>query len=345
MLRISKYWMFQSIGWLSFALLNLYIAILTQELSKEVVLVNFMIAALGIGVSHVFRNFILKHNLTKLPTEKLITRVAFSILLMSVVYTLLYYLCLFMIQPSAITKHLISTGIGSFVAIYFLFSLWSIIYFSWTYIENNRKNVITRLKMEASVKDLEIRTIRSSLQPHFIFNSLNSIRALIDENPELARNAITQISNILRNSITNQEITDTLENELKLVNDYLSLEKIRFEERLQYQQKIDPATLTVQIPTMMLQTLVENAIKHGISKSEQGGKIELKTGIKEDIVWIEITNSGSLETETKHENSLGFGIHSTRQRLKLIYGQQASYEINQLDNQVQVLIKIKPLIK
>lgn len=97
--------------------------------------------------------------------------------------------------------------------------------------------------MEASVKDLEIRTIRSNLQPHFIFNSLNSIRALIDENPELARNAITQISNILRNSITNQEITDSLENELKLVNDYLALEKIRFEERLQYQQKYIPQHL------------------------------------------------------------------------------------------------------
>ncbi len=345
MLRISKYWMFQIIGWLSFALLNLYIAILTQELSKEVLLINFLIAALGIVVSHAFRNYILQHRLSMLPTEKLIPRIAFLIFLMSIVYTLLYYACLFALQHHAITKNFITASIGSFVAIYFLFSLWSIIYFSWTYIENNRKNLISKLKMEASVKDLEIRTIRSNLQPHFIFNSLNSIRALIDENPELARNAITQISNILRNSITNQEITDSLENELKLVNDYLALEKIRFEERLQYQQKIHPATLTVQVPTMMLQTLVENAIKHGISKSENGGHILMQTGIKDDIVWIEITNTGFLEENAKHENSLGFGLHSTRQRLKLIYGPQASYEINQQGDKVQVIIKIKPLIK
>lgn len=96
---------------------------------------------------------------------------------------------------------------------------------------------------------------------------------------------------------------------------------------------------------MMLQTLVENAIKHGISKSENGGHILMQTGIKDDIVWIEITNTGILEEAAKHENSLGFGLHSTRQRLKLIYGPQASYEINQQEDKVQVIIKIKPLIK
>ncbi|GBL35795.1 uncharacterized sensor-like histidine kinase SAV0224 [Filimonas sp.] len=155
-----------------------------------------------------------------------------AITLLSVVYNVLYYVCIYFLYEESIFKLAPSSFLGSFVSVFFLFSLWSIIYFAWTYVESNRRNLIERLKMESAMKDLELKTIRSNLQPHFIFNALNSIRALIDEDPELARKAITRISNILRSSITKQEVTDTLENELTLVNDYLALEKIRSKNAL-----------------------------------------------------------------------------------------------------------------
>lgn len=119
----------------------------------------------------------------------------------------------------------IASLFGSIISVFLLFGCWSLIYFAWGNVEKNRNNVIHQLTLESTMKDLEIKTIRSNLQPHFIFNALNSIRALIDENPGQAREAITHISNILRNSITKQEPTDTLANELSLVDDYLALEK------------------------------------------------------------------------------------------------------------------------
>jgi LytS/YehU family sensor histidine kinase len=195
--------------------------------------------------------------------------------------------------------------------------------------------------MESAMKDLELKTIRSNLQPHFIFNSLNSIRALIDEDPELARKAITKISNILRSSITKQDATDSLENELKLVNDYLALEKIRFEERLSLTQDIDPASLPIQVPTMMLQTLVENAIKHGISSLEQGGRIHIKTSYTNHQLEIEVINSGTLNQDEANENSLGFGLSSTRQRLKLLYSNTSDLELFEQNGYVHVRVKIK----
>jgi LytS/YehU family sensor histidine kinase len=339
---ISRYWLFQLSGWLCFALLNLYIALLTKECNQEVLVINLLIAVFGIGTTHAFRYHILKHELASRPTEKLIPYVALCLLLMSIAFNVIYYLSLSVFYPQAFLPMKGSDLIGTFISVYFLFSLWSIIYFAWTYVEDNRRLLIERLRMESDMKDMEIRTIRSHLQPHFIFNALNSIRALIDENPAQARKAITQISNILRNSITRQEITDTLENELRLTNDYLALEKIRFEDRLQYKQNIDPASLTVQIPSMMLQTLVENGIKHGISRAEQGGEISVQTHVDEGGVWIEIANTGTLDHDTPREDSLSFGLRSTRERLQHIYGQKAKFSIRQDGDYVRVLIHIQP---
>ncbi len=112
-------------------------------------------------------------------------------------------------------------------------ALWAVIYFLWHYVEESRNSQVGQLKLEATVRTLELKTIKSQLNPHFIFNALNSIRALVDENPRRARTAITELSNILRNSMqADKAETVSLENELSIVKDYLALENIRFEERL-----------------------------------------------------------------------------------------------------------------
>ena len=339
--RIPRYWLFQLTGWFSFALINSYIAILTGELTRELLVMNGLVSMMGCLLSHQFRNYIIRKQLFQLPTERLLFRLALLLVVLSALYNVLYYLCLYLVYRS---EHFhLSPGniLGSFISVYFLFSFWTIIYFSWTYVESNRRKLIEHLQMESAMKDLELKTIRSNLQPHFIFNSLNSIRALIDENPGLARDAITHISNILRSSISQQESTDTLERELMLVDDYLALEKIRFEERLSVSKQIDPATLSIHIPTMMLQTLVENAIKHGISMAEAGGKIEIHSTLLKGTLLIEISNSGSLQQNMKHSNSLGFGLKSTRQRLQLQYGNRAGMRIFEQDGQVKVQLIIQ----
>jgi LytS/YehU family sensor histidine kinase len=156
--------------------------------------------------------------------------------------------------------------------------LWSLLYHVFQYFERSKNNEVERLKLEASVKDFEAKMLRAQLNPHFMFNSLNSIRALVLENPEKAQASVTRLSNLLRNClVADRQRTVTLGEELKTVQDYLSLEKIRYEDRLNVQTHVNPDTLSVQIPPMMVQTLVENAVKHGISKPLKGGFISIES--------------------------------------------------------------------
>ena len=218
------------------------------------------------------------------------------------------------------------------VGIYYnllLIAIWMLIYIVYHYVEKNRNDQLDRLKLETTVKELELKTIKSHINPHFIFNSLNSIRALVDENPKRARRAITELSNILRSSMQAEKSeTVPLEKELDIVKDYLALEQMRFEERLQIEFDIDEDTLQQQVPPMMLQTLVENAIKHGISKQVLGGVVRVVAIFKDNVMQLQVQNTGQLLNNPSGE---GFGIKSTQDRLNLMYQGKAVFEIKNLD--------------
>jgi LytS/YehU family sensor histidine kinase len=218
---------------------------------------------------------------------------------------------------------------------------WTLIYYFYHYIEKSRKQQLDTLKLEALVKELELKTIKSHINPHFIFNALNSIRALVDENPVRARTAITELSNILRSSMQAEKLeTVTFEKELNIVKDYLALEHIRFEDRLQIEYEIDEDTLDQPIPPMMLQTLVENAIKHGISRQVDGGKVKIVSDFKEDYHELTILNTGHLNGA---RNGDGFGLASTKNRLQILFGQRANFDIRETSNnlvEARVLIPV-----
>ena len=220
-----------------------------------------------------------------------------------------------------------------------LIAIWMLIYIVYHYVEKNRNDQFDRLKLETTVKELELKTIKSHINPHFIFNSLNSIRALVDENPKRARRAITELSNILRSSMQAEKSeTVTLEKELDIVKDYLALEQMRFEERLKIEFEIDEDTLQLPVPPMMLQTLVENAIKHGISKQIKGGVVRIVAAFKNNHLELLVQNTGQLSL---HPNEEGFGIKSTEDRLNLMYQGKAVFDIRNLTvNMVESKVSI-----
>jgi two-component system, LytTR family, sensor kinase len=222
-----------------------------------------------------------------------------------------------------------------------LISLWLAIYILLHYIERSQKDQLARLKLETTVKELELKTIKAHINPHFIFNSLNSIRALVDENPERARRAITELSNILRSSMHAEKLeTVPLEKELDIVKDYLELEHMRFEDRLKIEYHIEDDTLDQQVPPMMVQTLVENAIKHGISKLVNGGVIKIYSDFVNNHYELKVQNTGNLVNG--HNPDLGgFGLKSTQDRLKLLFGPDAYFNIEELEgNLVQVKVQL-----
>ena len=226
---------------------------------------------------------------------------------------------------------------------FLLISLWLLLYMVWHYLERNRKDEIDKISLEKTVKELELKTIKSHINPHFIFNALNSIRALVDENPQRARTSITELSNILRSSMQVEKMeTVPLEKELSIVKDYLALEYMRFEERLRVEMDIDPDTLDQPVPPMMLQTLVENAIKHGISRKINGGFVKIISKFTDDHFELIVRNNGPSD-ETLGEE--GFGIKSTRDRIRYLYQGKAVFNISRIrENEIEVKVIMPALL-
>jgi sensor histidine kinase YesM len=151
--------------------------------------------------------------------------------------------------------------------------LWFLIYHLLVSNYEAQHKALALSKSETALKTAELANLKNQLNPHFLFNAINSIKALTLSDPHLARHALTELSQLLRTSLTmGDEQLVSLETEISFVKDYLFLEKIRYETRLNYIFKIDKNSLSIKIPPMSLQLLVENAIKHGIGKCKAGGR-------------------------------------------------------------------------
>jgi sensor histidine kinase YesM len=321
------YWFSQIIGWLIYIVFIGIFNILTgNELSIELIYSLLSIYLIGLSVSHAFRLLIIKLNWIKFNILRLIPRILLGNVMSGI---LVYFLKLLIIEMLILQNYNAFNFIDAFADIMnwtFIFLIWSLLYFLFHFINNYQKEEIKNLKWQAAKNEIELNKLKSQLNPHFIFNSMNSIRALINENPTLAKEAITQLSNVLRNSLLmgKKKLIPLLE-EMKLVNDYLGLEKTRFEERLTIIINNEPLTENFLVPPLMMQTLVENGIKHGTSKLPEGGILEIKASIMDGKLSIVIYNSGNYNENERTET--GFGIVNTVQRLKLLYGENASFEI------------------
>jgi sensor histidine kinase YesM len=201
---------------------------------------------------------------------------------------------------------------------------WLSLYYFYHVFDRLNRSEIERFKLMTSVKEAELRALKSQVNPHFIFNSLNSLRALIDEDPDRARKAVTQLANLLRYSLQSGQLeTVPFEDELGIVNDYLALEQVRHEERLRLRLDIAPETLRLQIPPMLLQTLVENAVKYGISPREDGGEIAIVARNEGGALRIQVSNPGEIAQGVR-ASSTGVGLHNAAERLRLIFGERAT---------------------
>jgi LytS/YehU family sensor histidine kinase len=219
-----------------------------------------------------------------------------------------------------------------------LISMWVLCYLAIKLLLKLNKDRLERLELNDSLKQARLNTLKGQINPHFMFNSLNNIRGLMLEDVERSREMLTKLSEMLRYSLTENDINATsLEQELEIVNHYIDLSKIQLEDRLQFRKEVDPKSLGVEIPPMLVQLLVENAVKHGISVLKQGGEVILKTWVGEGALHIEVLNDGKLKSGG---DSTGLGLKNIRQRLKLLYGTDAKFTIAQQGPQVLAKIKI-----
>lgn len=340
MSKKRTYWTLQILGWTLLIMFEYIPYVLEYGFNIGEFYTALANILLGIVLTHVYRLVIRKWNWSSLPLPRLALRVIGSVLWLGLIMAMIN-------QP--MDREMLEDNLLNQPLVFWSYYTnwcknllaWILSYTVYHYVEQTRLSGYEKIMLKMSMREAEAKVLRSQLNPHFTFNALNSIRALVFEDPAKAQVSITQLSNILRNSLlADRRKTVDLQEELRTVEDYLELEKVRYEDRLRYSITADPQTIYWQVPPMMLQTLVENGIKHGVSKVMGGGFIDVKAEIANELLVIHIVNSGNLGTT----ESGGVGLKNTAERLSILYGKAATFRIyQQSENIVCSEVKIPML--
>jgi LytS/YehU family sensor histidine kinase len=227
----------------------------------------------------------------------------------------------------------------------FIFTLiiltWNLIYFTIHYFNNWTQAEVEKWKLAAEIKDAQLGSLKSQIKPHFVFNTINNIRSLILEDKEKAREMLLNFSDLFRYALKNSDQSKAkLEDEIEIVKQYLELVSIQYEDKLQYSISVDEGMEAVLMPPMMLQLLVENAVKHGISQFKEGGSIIVDVKQLDEEINIRVKNTGNFNTTSSLGDQLGVGLKNIRKRLELIYNGEASIAMDEVGDKVVASIKI-----
>ena len=333
-----QYFLFQLIGWGFLVALIAVFNVKQEGFSVDLFLFLTSVFFFNLSISHLYRLFVNSRGWLHAKLNVLLFRIGVSSTVLGVVFSVIINTSngiVFETSPRLLSLN--DWLFGSFI--YFI---WNLLYFGYLLFYKARIIEFKNIQLQALNAQTELKNLRSQLNPHFMFNAMNSIRALIDENPSKSKTAVTQLSNVLRNSLihTKKELV-SLKEEMTIVSDYLSLEKIRYEERLRVRTEISNEALSAEIPPLLIQTLVENAIKHGISKLKEGGDLYLSAKLVDGFLEVVVTNPGILQLSK--ESTTQIGMENTQKRLELLYGKSAVFSLTSSQKKVIARISI-PLI-
>jgi two-component system, LytTR family, sensor kinase len=188
-------------------------------------------------------------------------------------------------------------------------------------------------QLEAQLTQAQLDALRKQLHPHFLFNTLNTVSILIDEDTGAARDMLVRLSDLLRSTLDGAKTHEvSLKQELEFIESYLEIERMRFHDRLTVEMYIDPKTLSAQVPDLILQPLVENAIRHGIAPRSAAGTIEIHADRQNGDLRLQVRDNGKgLPPGQQQLSKTGVGISNTQSRLRQLYGFKHSFAIHNLD--------------
>jgi two-component system, LytTR family, sensor kinase len=331
--NVPPFWKLQIGGWLAF-----YVALvvpkaawdgLTTALLKEgptVVLGFLLTTALWPLWRRLFRRGV--------PTWQLLTYSAVAAYLGSFVWNLGYHVIYqgWLVPTFDFPARIIEKpGIFFFQSVYnapLLFA-WSLLYFGIKHHQALQLERERSLRAEASAHEARLQALRYQLNPHFLFNTLNAISTLVlERRTEEASTMLTRLSEFLRTTLEGSDGHQILlAEELEFARRYLEIEQVRFGERLRFRFEVEPEVLGVPVPAMILQPLVENAVRHGISPTKAGGLIEIAARLDGAALRLRVQDDGSGGREGADETGFGIGLANTRLRLAQVYGTAAKLEL------------------
>lgn len=268
----------------------------------------------------ILRAYLKKHLQNSSSSLKIYSIAIFSAAIATTLASLLWGLAFGDTEKSyfSISYVLINTSLHLF-----LYTLWSAIYLAVTSIRE-------RIKLRQQLRDQELASLMNQINPHFLFNSLNTIRGMIYEDKDKSAELVTKLSTLFRyNLSTDTKAHTNLGAELEVCQHYLAIEDIRLGERLKVNINISPESKSAKIPTMGLLTLIENAIKHGIAHLQQGGTVTLNSRVENNILFIEVINPFR---EDLVKSGTQVGLKNLEQRIALIFGSRGELKRTNIDS-------------
>ncbi|MYN42807.1 sensor histidine kinase [Duganella sp. FT109W] len=320
--RLNWYWLFQLAGW---GFLPLMSFTLGAWRVPGLMWVMAWGAVSGVLITDLW------HRLLKLRMRNgqhtSWKRVGVAVLVLGTIHTCVQYVGYLVFQSDVVARGFAWVP-GALLSWWAIYLVWNIFYMAVISLRRANRAESEALRLEVAAKDAELRALQAQVNPHFFFNSMNSVRALIYEEPDAAAQMIDQLASVMRYALQSGHYeTVPLAAEMEAVQAYLAIEKIRFEERMRVSVDIGIGLDQVRIPPMALQTLVENAVKYGVEASPTGSEIRIRAQRMDNgAVHIEIANLGAI---IPFANSTKVGLVNTRKRLLLALGDNAQLDLSE----------------
>ena len=325
------YWVCQLSGWGLYGAASYFAPALLGEVSwLGATLGAVLIVAIGIGLSHGLRLYMGKRGWRQMRLRRRIPRILAASLLLGLLATplpMVLGIAQAQSQPIPPEWGPYAPFLIEMCDLSAVFLVWIGCYFGVLAVREHKSRALREAELGRALQASELRLLKSQLNPHFLFNALNAVRALIADEPGRAQSAVTQLASTLRYTLgSGQGDLVSLAQELATVEDYLALEALRLGERLRVEASVTLQAREVRIPVMLLQTLVENAIKHGIAELPDGGLLRIEAWTAGGALVLEVENPRP-EPRARRTPE-GIGIANARKRLGLLFGPEATLELD-----------------
>jgi uncharacterized membrane-anchored protein YhcB (DUF1043 family) len=332
----AAYWAYQAFYWGIFSAIGLAINLVNGGNVRNLVISHILFFLYSIGLTHVYRRRIQRWRLRQPSAVRKRLWLFGGILVISLIQTALVISIDIALNGWRAGDWPRAAVAGLAWGMYIGTLVWTIVYVRIT---ERRAQEQRETQLQLALRAAELRALEAQVNPHFLFNCLNSIRGLVVENPALAQDMITRFAALLRYNLNrDRQHTVPFAEEAEIVEDYLALESVRFEGRLRIQFDVDPEAKAVQVPPMILQALVENALKHGVARRPEGGDVQIHASAANGRLVLRVTNSGELGPARPHDTQLG--LKNIRDRLHLLYGDRASLSLQNGNGTVVAKVEI-----
>lgn len=338
----SNFWVVQTTGWLFYFLFAVTGSIETFDSLSKAVFINGTFTLFGYFSTAGLRIIFNSRWLSEKPVYHYVVTGAALSLLFTWISVIISNIILLRFEGLQVVDAAFADLFDGTFKFLFVFLGWTGLYLGWKFYSELQHEKEKVLKAEAVNREMQLSVLRSQLNPHFLFNTMNSISALIHVDPAKAELLIDRFSDLLRKSLSNEKIQwISLDEEIDLLETYLMIEKIRYEDKLDYQILNEEDIGHNKVPTFLLYPLVENAVKYGMQTSDKPLKISLSIKKNRDWIHIDCKNTGRWLDSGPVNNGLGMGLENVRDRLTLAFDRDHFMNIDKNSGDVTIQLGFK----